>query len=697
MESKQNRGNPDAEEDETLALWLRFVQSIAPVPMNRATACAVEDEIELSERVYEVISGMKNDLGDVGSGADMDDDTLRHLHALVCRGVPASLRGAVWRALNDVPLFAHARSEAYSRLVQMAEDRVCGAHDDVVGTAMQRELRQIDVDVPRCVPSKVDQNKLRSLLRTHCVVYTSLGGYCQGMHFIASTLLHVLGDDEESAFWCFHNIIERVAPSWYSERTSMHDATADVLALERLVQLKLPRVARTLERFEVPLASACLGWFLRFFVSTLPFTTVLRVFDMLLCEMSRAPLFRVALALLEHNAVAITRCTDSAHLMSLLCNLTHAPGEESALLYFATCGYYDVSERWLDALKEEQLLRIQSEPDVEQVNNTPNDSSADPHESTACSSTLPTASSSRTDSDVTASADGSVLHASTARESSATSAFRRASEAVRKASSLSPFKTRKSRQSVHHDDPTIAPSTSSRGTAADATNSEATPQSLTLECGQESIQNSSSSRKSMEKKPFFRLPEMMNSRRGAVEIADEQQTKNQQKKKKKKKKVKMHNTDMSESAETQHQSSKSDEQTYTNRAQDAVQTTSEKPKRRLLPRFRSKPNEKAEEEQNHAMLQMADGDNIVDEGRVGDVAAEENYKVTNDHSASEQSALEAKVNALELALADLRAEIQNERQLRQDAEAKVAQCTCGKAGNNSQHEQLSHWMPRSST
>ena len=80
-------------------------------------------------------------------------------------------------------------------------------------------LEQIEKDVGRTFPghrtfthSADGQAQLRRVLRAYCAGRNLHTGYCQGMNFVAATLLLVMST-EEDAFWMFLLTMERLLPA----------------------------------------------------------------------------------------------------------------------------------------------------------------------------------------------------------------------------------------------------------------------------------------------------------------------------------------------------------------------------------------------------------------------------------------------------------------------------------------------------
>jgi len=532
-------------------------------------------------------------------------DEPRHLHALVSRGLPSHLRPAAWRAFCGVNASSEEEKRSTLELVDDSE-------------SMQRDLRQIDLDVPRVIPREVDHEKLRRILRAFCSERPDVG-YCQGMNFVAGTLLHVLSNDEHAAFRCFHTLVLNVAYGWFSAQDGLREATADLLVLEELVQRSLPRVAQTLEWFEVPLASASLGWFLRFFVNSLPFQTVLCVFDLVLCEMSRAPLFRVALALLEHNALQLTLCNDSGKINAFLYELTHPPGDGALLINHAASGYSDVTDDLLDQLRKRHLSRLDAEATDECH---ANDAHTEAHSITSALESHELEQQHHH------------LSEPTSHENTTTAdAFRRTSRAVKKASIFSPMKKRKEGRS-----------------------------SAELECveGGDDVNvrptNRESKRGGKNKSRFFKFPRMRSRKHAdgtTHEVEERKERAPWMQVMPRSKRGTAEEPDVSE-CEDRLEGDKGREGEERGLDGFDVREASEGGKEDDPEDEKSSPSP-PEVNQSRRLHELA----------------------------TEKAALEAKIKALEQALFDERAEFANEKRLREEAEVKLWRCTCTNPGHDS--------------
>jgi TBC1 domain family member 2B len=68
--------------------------------------------------------------------------------------------------------------------------------------------------------------------------------------------------------------------------------------LKDIIKLKLPDLNKHLESFEIDISSITLNWFVSIFIDSVPFDTLLRIWDCFLLEGSKV-LLRVSLVYLN--------------------------------------------------------------------------------------------------------------------------------------------------------------------------------------------------------------------------------------------------------------------------------------------------------------------------------------------------------------------------------------------------------------
>lgn len=238
----------------------------------------------------------------------------KELKTLVRQGVPAAFRSQVWKALYCC------------RVADIMEDKGRNYYSNLCCRASESEVvshnkRQISLDLLRTLPNNVRFSspeadgirKLQEVLQAFCLHNPSLG-YCQGMNFLVGMCLLFM--EPEDAFWCLVGITERYFTVHYFDH-SLVGAQADQEVLKTLLRDKLPRLHRHLALLDIELCTVTLNWFLAIFFDSVPFETLLRIWDCFLLEGPKV-LFRFSLAILKmHEEVLLTK-QDTVSIMRQL-------------------------------------------------------------------------------------------------------------------------------------------------------------------------------------------------------------------------------------------------------------------------------------------------------------------------------------------------------------------------------------------
>uniref|UniRef100_A0A8C4DFZ7 TBC1 domain family, member 10Aa n=1 Tax=Dicentrarchus labrax TaxID=13489 RepID=A0A8C4DFZ7_DICLA len=137
------------------------------------------------------------------------------------------------------------------------------------------------------------QQDLFRVLKAY-TLYRPEEGYCQAQAPIAAVLLmHMPAED---AFWGLVQICEKYLPGYYSPGLEAIQLDGEILfALLRRVS---PLAFRHLEKHKIDPILYMTEWFMCAFSRTLPWASVLRVWDMFLCDGVKI-IFRVGLVLLK--------------------------------------------------------------------------------------------------------------------------------------------------------------------------------------------------------------------------------------------------------------------------------------------------------------------------------------------------------------------------------------------------------------
>jgi len=166
-------------------------------------------------------------------------------------GMAMSPQGGVWwAALCAEQLATSEPPDTYERLVEEAR------------LAESPTLTVVERDIPRTFPERPDfqvgdaPGRLRRVLRA----YTVRNTYCQGMSFVAATLLHHM--PEREAFWALAAIAERFLPEGYFSEDLRGVYMDQHLAFAVFLPHRLPRLAAHFNKLEFPLTLIGLRWYL---------------------------------------------------------------------------------------------------------------------------------------------------------------------------------------------------------------------------------------------------------------------------------------------------------------------------------------------------------------------------------------------------------------------------------------------------
>ncbi|XP_052049652.1 carabin isoform X2 [Apodemus sylvaticus] len=151
-------------------------------------------------------------------------------------------------------------------------------------------------------------------------LYRPEQGYCQAQGPVAAVLLMHLPPEE--AFWCLVQICEVYLPGYYGPHMEAVQLDAEVFMA--LLRRLLPRVYKHLQQVGVGPLLYLPEWFLCLFTRSLPFPTVLRIWDAFLSEGAKV-LFRVGLTLMRLALGTVEQRTACPGLLETLGALRAIP------------------------------------------------------------------------------------------------------------------------------------------------------------------------------------------------------------------------------------------------------------------------------------------------------------------------------------------------------------------------------------
>ncbi|KAM3938789.1 TBC1 domain family member 10A isoform 1-T1 [Leptodactylus fuscus] len=205
------------------------------------------------------------------------------------KGIPPSLRGRAWQYLSGSRVKMDQNPNKFTELDSMAGDP---KWVDIIERDLHRQFPFHEMFVAR---GGHGQQDLFRVLKAY-TLYRPDEGYCQAQAPIAAVLLMHM--PAEQAFWCLVQICEKYLPGYYSEK--LEAIQLDGRILFSLLRKVSPVAYKHLSKQKIDPILYMTEWFMCAFSRTLPWSSVLRVWDMFFCEGVKI-LFRVALILLKYT------------------------------------------------------------------------------------------------------------------------------------------------------------------------------------------------------------------------------------------------------------------------------------------------------------------------------------------------------------------------------------------------------------
>uniref|UniRef100_A0A8C0IS00 TBC1 domain family member 10C n=1 Tax=Chelonoidis abingdonii TaxID=106734 RepID=A0A8C0IS00_CHEAB len=207
---------------------------------------------------------------------------------VLCRkGIPSSMRARCW------PLLCGGQSSMDRNLGKYKELEQSPGDPQWLETIEKDIHRQFPFHEMFLSPEGHGQRGLMQLLKAY-TVYRPHEGYCQAQGPVAAVLLMHM--PAEQAFWCLVQISERYLPGYYSPE--MEAVLLDGEVFVALLRRVCPKAYKHLQKHSVGPLLYVTEWFLCLYSRTLPFPTVLRIWDTFLSEGVKV-LFRVGLVLVR--------------------------------------------------------------------------------------------------------------------------------------------------------------------------------------------------------------------------------------------------------------------------------------------------------------------------------------------------------------------------------------------------------------
>ncbi|XP_034567573.1 TBC1 domain family member 10A-like [Notolabrus celidotus] len=207
---------------------------------------------------------------------------------LRCRkGIPSSLRAKAWQLLSNSKELLDANPGKFEEL-----EREPGEAKwlDIIEKDLHRQFPFHEMFAAR---GGHGQQDLYRILKAY-TIYRPDEGYCQAQAPVAAVLLMHM--PAEQAFWCLVQICEKYLPGYYSAGLEAIQLDGEIFF--SLLRRTCPMAYRHLKKFKIDPILYMTEWFMCIFSRTLPWSSVLRVWDMFFCEGVKI-VFRVGLVLLK--------------------------------------------------------------------------------------------------------------------------------------------------------------------------------------------------------------------------------------------------------------------------------------------------------------------------------------------------------------------------------------------------------------
>ncbi|ORZ17848.1 rab-GTPase-TBC domain-domain-containing protein [Absidia repens] len=233
------------------------------------------------------------------------------LKKLVRSGIPTSVRSRVWQFLAGSNDYQHQQKGKFQTLANQPATAIYNV---------------IDRDLPRCYPDHTlfriengqGQRDLGMILKAYAHYNPQLE-YCQGMGRLAGCMLMHM--PTEDAFWLLVCTIDRYMNGYFTPELSQ--LRIDAYIIGQLLKDHEPKLAQHLENNDVTPIMYIAQWFLTAFTMTLPWQSVLRVWDLFLFSGVKV-FYRISLAILQLcKDHLLQSCPTNSEILGFLLHIPH--------------------------------------------------------------------------------------------------------------------------------------------------------------------------------------------------------------------------------------------------------------------------------------------------------------------------------------------------------------------------------------
>lgn len=240
-----------------------------------------------------------------------------------CRkGIPSALRARAWQHLCGAHKYLERNHGVFA---QLAESPANPRLEDDIRKDLHRQFPLHEMFLQK---GGHGQEDLFRVLKVHAQV--SPDEYFQAHAPLGAVLLMQM--PAEPAYWCLKAICDKYVPGYYARGLEAIQIDGDILY--KLLKKTSPSVYKHLKKHKIEPVLYMTEWFMCLFSRTLPWASVLRVWDMFFCEGVKV-LFRVGLVLLKYGLrpQVAKHCPGMYETLQSLRNIEHGVMSQGFLIF----------------------------------------------------------------------------------------------------------------------------------------------------------------------------------------------------------------------------------------------------------------------------------------------------------------------------------------------------------------------------
>lgn len=204
-----------------------------------------------------------------------------------CRkGIPPAVRGLVWQHISGAVYLKKKNPSLYGDLVKQDSPE----WEDIIMKDVPRTFPYHEMFLEDGGPG---QRQLTRVLKVFSL-YDPEIGYSQALSpIVAVLLMHMT---EQDAFWILVSICQKYMKGYFCEK--MASLQLDAITYSSLLAQTFPYISNHMRKHRIDPVLYIVEWMMCIFCRTLPFSTVLRLWDIFFCEGIKV-LFRAALTVMK--------------------------------------------------------------------------------------------------------------------------------------------------------------------------------------------------------------------------------------------------------------------------------------------------------------------------------------------------------------------------------------------------------------